>query len=152
MAQSKKSYDNCKHFVLKQGNKKSHNITHIILKAPGKGLSTFFLPTTNGPFISLLSSTICFVTTSGWLRGTLSEAHHLSFFSHTDQCLLNAFAEYIYVYMLMHKAKNNLILVDFLLNPYWIDSHDAFRTRNSATSSQKDKIPNAYSGLFFTQL
>lgn len=52
----------------------------------------------------------------------------------------------------MHKAKNNLILVDFLLNPYWIDSHDAFRTRNSATSSQKDKIPNAYSGLFFTQL
>lgn len=54
--------------------------------------------------------------------------------------------------MLMEKAKNNLKLADFLLNPCWIDSHDASLTRNSATSSQKDKIPNAYSGLFFTQL
>jgi len=51
----------------------------------------------------------------------------------------------------MQKVKNSLKFAEFLLNLSYIESHDVFVTRNSATSSQQDKMLNASLDPFFKQ-
>lgn len=143
----KKSCNNCKYFLLKQGGEKLQYHTPLILESPGKGFSTFLFPSTNESFISLLSFRICITVSlqgmTTWYSFRSPSVDILESCRPIQGCLLIVFSWTQKGFKFMQKVKTSFKFAEFLLNLSYIESHDIFVTRNSAISSQREKMLNA---------